>query len=85
MMRAERDELLKYIYTVSFAMDDTVLYLDTHPTDKIALEYYTKCKMIRDQAVKEYTTHFGPLTDDNVNVTNKWTWIENPWPWEMER
>ena len=84
-MRAEQNELLRYINTASFAMDDVVLYLDTHPTDQIALEYYTKCKAIRDQAMKDYTTYFGPLTDDNVNVTNKWTWVENPWPWEMER
>lgn len=85
MTRNERDELLKYIYTSSFALDDIELYLDTHPTDKAALEYYHKCNAIRQQAFKEYTTYFGPLTADSVNSTNKWTWIEDPWPWEMER
>lgn len=85
MMRNDREELLKYIDTTSFAIDDLVLYLDTHPTDKAALEFYEKCNVIRQQAVKEYTTFFGPLTSENVAVTNKWTWIEGPWPWERER
>lgn len=85
MMQSEKDELLKYIYTASFAMDDVILYLDTHPSDETALEYYRKVKAIRDQAVKEYTTYFGPLTAKDVKVTNKWTWVQDPWPWEMER
>ncbi|MDF2615002.1 MAG: hypothetical protein K0S71_2788 [Clostridia bacterium] len=85
MNRNERDELLNYIYTASFALDDTILYLDTHPTDKDALDFYQKCRAIRMQAMKEYETHFGPLTEEGVKATNKWTWIEDPWPWEMGR
>ena len=81
----ERDELLNYIYTAGFAVDDTVLYLDTHPTDKVALQYYHKYNAIRQQAVKEYNTYFGPLTDESVESTTKWTWVEEPWPWEMGR
>ncbi|MDF2596581.1 MAG: hypothetical protein K0S30_2495 [Clostridia bacterium] len=85
MMRNDREELLMYITTTSFAVDDVNLYLDTHPTDQAALEYYQKCNELRKQAVKQYTDYFGPLTANNVNVTNVWTWIDEPWPWEMGR
>ena len=39
-MNREKHNLLAYITQVSFAMDDTVLFLDTHPCDKEALCYY---------------------------------------------
>ncbi len=85
MKLSEREELLRCIDTTSFAIDDVALYLDTHPKDKAALEYYEKVNTLRQQAVKEYTTHFGPLTIDDVNTKNMWSWIQEPWPWEMER
>lgn len=85
MRNNERDELLQFIYTTSFALDDVILYLDTHPKDQEALDYYKKCSALRDQAVADYTTYFGPLTANHVNVTNQWSWVEYPWPWEMER
>lgn len=79
----KRDKLLKYITAVSFAIDDVVLYLDTHPCDKAALDYYENYRDLRKKAVKQFTEEFGPLTDENVDVScNTWTWIDHPWPWE---
>ncbi|WP_069997646.1 spore coat protein CotJB [Cellulosilyticum sp. I15G10I2] len=85
MRPSEREELLRCIDTTSFAIDDVTLYLDTHPTDKAALEYYAKVNALRKQAIKDYTTYFGPLMIDDVNTTNIWSWVQDPWPWEMER
>jgi hypothetical protein len=78
------NELLKFIYEVGFAIDDVVLYLDTHPTDQNALAYYAEYRDLRKHAMKEYTQCCGPLTDEDVDVTNYWTWINQPWPWEGE-
>ncbi len=80
----DSDKLLLYIDTVSFAINDVVLYLDTHPNDMVALEYYEHYKQARQQAIKDYTTYFGPLTSDMVNIKNGWAWVETPWPWEVE-
>ena len=33
-------KLMKRIDDASFAMDDVILYLDTHPDDRNALNYY---------------------------------------------
>lgn len=78
----EKAKLMKFIYEVDFALDDCVLYLDTHPFDKQALEYYENYKKMKKQAVAEYTRLYGPLTSDDVNVCNYWAWVKNPWPWE---
>ena len=74
--------LLKQVYEASFAMDDVVLYLDTHPYDQDALNYYCYVVNMRLEAMRAYEEQCGPLTTDGVMDENYWTWIENPWPWE---
>lgn len=84
MMSNEQRRLLRTIDEVSFVLDDTVLYLDTHPCDEEAIRHYEKYRDMRDRAVAEYTRRFGPLTANQVDVKNKWTWVMTPWPWEVE-
>lgn len=38
--RLSRRELMEWINVVSFAVDDVKLFLDTHPCDAEALEYF---------------------------------------------
>ena len=64
------------------AMDDTVLFLDTHPCDKDALCYYNKLKKEREEAVNEYTQKYGPLSKYDVPDSCYWEWVKDPWPWE---
>ena len=45
----------------SFAVDDIVLYLDTHPDDMNALNYYNYVVRLRKEAVDAYQQQFGPL------------------------
>lgn len=83
-MNNSRQELFNRIQILEFAMYDTALFLDTHPMDQQALRYYHNIREMLDAAVREYTACYGPLTMDSVLSTNKWTWIEHPWPWELE-
>ena len=46
MNQTDKKKLLRYIQEVSFAIDDVVLYLDTHPYDEEALEDYKKDKKL---------------------------------------
>lgn len=82
MMKCDQQKLFMYINEVSFAIDDVVLFLDTHPENKQALDYYDNYKKIRKEAVAEYTKLYGPLSVDDVNSCNYWAWIKEPWPWE---
>lgn len=80
----DQAELFRTIQVYDFVIHDTGLYLDTHPADQIALEYYDKIRDLYRKAVDAYTANYGPLTVEDVNTRNNWTWIEKPWPWEME-
>lgn len=78
-----RSELLEWINIVSFAVDDVKLFLDTHPCNMEALEYFEEFKKQRVQALKEYARYFGPLTIDTASpCEDHWTWIHEPWPWQ---
>ena len=83
-MNIDKNKLTRVISSVSFAINDLVLYLDTHPTDSEALAQYEKYKTIRRQAIREYTSEFGPLTSYDVKSTGKWSWGCTPMPWEGE-
>lgn len=74
--------LMKQVYETGFALVDLVLYLDTHPEDKEALNYYYYVADLYEQAAKAYEEQCGPLTTEGVMDENYWTWINDPWPWE---
>lgn len=82
MIKNEQQKLLLFIYEISFAIDDVVLFLDTHPECQDALEYYETYKKLWKQAVSEYTNLYGPISDRDVNSCNYWAWVKQPWPWE---
>lgn len=77
-----RTDLLQWLNEVSFACIDIALYLDTHPDDCDALEYFQHCKKEREKALALYSTAYGPLTLDCVNDAHHWNWVTTPWPWE---
>lgn len=72
------------INEVSFAVDDIKLYLDTHPDDEKALDFFKEKSMIRNEALKAHAAQYGPLTIDTGDDTcsRQWDWVMQPWPWE---
>ena len=77
-----RHELMEWINIVSFAVDDVKLFLDTHPCNTEALEYFEEFKKQRVQALKEYAKFYGPLTLDTAKPDQMWLWSTQPMPWE---
>lgn len=75
------NEMLKKVYQTGFALDDIVLYLDTHPTDQAALNYYNYIKNANQEAIQNYQTTYGPLMYSQV-MADSWNWLDGPWPWE---
>ena len=84
MMMNEREMMLKKIQAACFALEDIKLFLDTHPTDRGALECYSKYQKIYMMLVKEFEEKYGALRAEDVDTNIGWTWVNNPWPWEME-
>ena len=79
-----RKELMQRINEASFAVDEVKLFLNTHPCDRDALEYFKEYSHIRNEAMKMYAEHYGPLTIDTAicSEKNSWSWTEEPWPWQ---
>ncbi len=61
-----RASLLSWINMVSFAVDDIKLFLDTHPQDPAALEYFNTYSELRRQALEDFAQAYYPLTIDTV-------------------
>ncbi len=75
---------MKKIQELEFAMIETALYLDSHPNNKKALNYYNMLSAKRDEARAQYEAAYGPLTIFANKSENTWHWVETAWPWELE-
>ncbi len=78
----EEKKLLNWISMISFSIVDITQYLNTHPWDCEALDYFHHLMKLRTQAMKDYTSVYGPLILDNYHPDNSWCWALKPWPWE---
>jgi len=76
--------LMHKLQVYGFALYDTVLFLDAHPEDNGALDFYDKMSAAYNQTKKQYEETYGPLTIYGVDTDNGWTWTNSPWPWEFE-
>lgn len=79
-----RKQLFCFINEVSFAAYEALLYLDTHPDDQEAMEFFREHNRLREHALKEYARLYGPLTISTANdhESQCWEWMNQPWPWE---
>ncbi len=81
-----RAQLMQWINETSFAVDDLLLYLDSHPDDEQALDCYREYVRMRKDAVNEYARCYAPLTIDTADEQKdcSWQWVSQPWPWEKK-
>ncbi|MGN1157191.1 MAG: spore coat protein CotJB [Agathobacter sp.] len=84
LLSQEQRKLMRCIQEYDLVLTDTVLYLDTHPNDKKALDYYHLMVEKYHQAVCDYTNMYGPISSYQVKNEEHWTWTDCPWPWQME-
>ena len=69
--------MMKEISALSFALDDTVLYLDTHPESAEAMDLRKTLIEQRKVLLKAFDEKFYALTKDCMGC-----WGEGPMPWE---
>lgn len=79
-----REKLLKQIQVCCFVLIETGLYLDSHPNCKPALAYFQKYAKLEKDLKEEFRKKYGGLTQADQIDTERWTWVDNPWPWELE-
>lgn len=85
-MSGEQKKMLHNIGVIDFVIVEMNEYLDTHPTDKEAIDYLGHYVRMKNQAMREYAMKFGPLciSDADSCNQNEWKWALQPWPWEGE-
>lgn len=79
-----RKALMNKVSALGLATHEAVLFLDTHPDCREAMEYFNASRHALDDAVREYEKCFGPLTAFSTDTEDGWSWIKSPWPWDTE-
>ena len=73
---------LSELQALGFAIQELALYLDTHRNDREALEIYRSYQKIYKKCAQEYMKKHGPLTHKMISDSEKYDWLDDPWPWE---
>lgn len=77
-----KEQMLKDIGVVDFVLVELMLYLDTHPLDRSAMEYFNHYARIKNQMTKEFSMKYYPLTKEQAESSKEWRWGAAPLPWE---
>ena len=77
-----REELLRKVQEADFVLYDVNLFLDTHPSNQAALEFFNESQRVYTEAVADYEALYGPLGAFDTDTTQGWLWVQGPWPWE---
>ena len=78
-----RERLLRRLQILDFAIQETALFLNSHPKDKDAMQYYQNALRERKSIASDFERCYGPLTNRD-NQSESWEYIKGPWPWERE-
>ena len=75
---------MNQLQTISFAIAELALYLDTHRDDTEAMEVYRSFQKMMEAAKIEYQKECGPLTHLYPDHGD-YRWLNEPWPWEYAK
>lgn len=79
-----REQLLRDIGIADFVLTELILFLDTHPDDRNAMEYFNHYNKIKVQMEKKFSQKYFPLNTRLADCNKEWRWGAAPLPWEGE-
>lgn len=82
MVSKEQQRMLNDIGIVDFTLVELMLFLDTHPDNKEAMEHFNHYAKIKNKMVKDYSMMYYPLMKEHAESSNEWRWGNAPLPWE---
>lgn len=85
MENSNQKMLMKRLQICDFVLIETSLFLDTHPEDQEALDYYKRYLQLQKETLADYVSKYGPIRHSDFSGGTRWTWVDNPWPWENVR
>lgn len=81
-MMDEQRRLLRDIMAQEFTVIELSLFLDTHPEEQRAIADHNAAVQRLNRLKDIYRERFGALTDYEVSGVT-WSYIREPWPWEI--
>lgn len=73
------------IQSIFFAITELQLYLDIHSDDTEALQTLKELITLGNEAKETYVKAYGPLMIEDIEGADRYTWLDNPWPWNYEQ
>ena len=78
---SEQQKMLLRIQELDFIINDLNLYLDVYPNDMKCYEIFKKYCLELESLKNKYEEKYQVL--ELINDTKgKYTWIDEPWPWD---
>lgn len=71
------------LMALDFAIQELGLYLDTHSEDKEVLQLYWSYIKLSREGREKYQNLYGPLMQTDLTPEEGYSWLKNPWPWEV--
>ena len=75
---------LTELMAIDFVAHELGLYLDTHKDDKQAFDMYQTFLALAEEAHARYVKNYGPVLERDMLGAERYTWLDNPWPWDFQ-
>ena len=75
---------LAEVMALCFVSHELQLYLDTHPDDAEAFKTLKQMLELTAEAKRRYAAKYGPLCPADLAESERFDWLENPWPWDFD-
>lgn len=76
---------LSELQALEFVVLELGMYLDTHPDDTEAFTLFKQYAAMEKAAKAAYESKFGPLTKSSAASGERYSWLQEPWPWNYEQ
>lgn len=72
------------LQALCFVLGELGLYLDTHPEDQEAFAVFQRYAKLEQEGRERYEAQYGPLTQKATARSERYTWVNDPWPWNKK-
>lgn len=71
------------LQALEFVITELGLYLDTHQDDSEAFALFQQYAKLAKEGRARYVAMYGPLYQMGAARDDRYTWLNDPWPWEF--
>ena len=72
------------LQALEFVIAELGLYLDTHADDEEAFKLFQEYVALEREGRARYEALHGPITMMAAAESDRYTWLNDPWPWEVQ-